>query len=147
MGERPEVDVKVKHYASVLRHAIRAAGFSVREVERVLGMAQEEFFVSAARGRRQRSPSGELLASFERGDHAAHGDELEPLADAARDPGDAGSEDEFDRLVEEAVDRVIERRAREGRPLPPLPPPESLGPVRGGRREGDATAGAGGEPR
>ena len=177
MGERPAVEVEVKHYAGILRHAIRAAGFSVSEVERrlgagpkslrrvlggqvdlkfkhvvavlrVIGMSQEQFFVTAARRRRQRSPSGELLASFERGDGAAYGDELEPPAGAARDPGDAGSEDEFDRLVEEAVDRVIERRAREGRPLPPLAlPPEGLGPGRGGRRDDAAAAGAGREPR
>src|ERR1700688_47532 len=128
MGEVPAVEVEVKHYAGILRHAIRAAGFSVSEVERrlgagpkslrrvlggqvdlkfkhvvavlrVIGMSQEQFFAIAARRRRQRSPSGELLASFERGDRSAPGHEPEPVAGAPRGPGDASSEDEVDRLV------------------------------------------------
>src|SRR5260370_30022162 len=37
MGESPAVEVEVKHYAGILRQAIRAAGFSVSEVERRLG--------------------------------------------------------------------------------------------------------------
>src|SRR5258708_4950469 len=146
MGESPAVEVEVKHYAGILRHAIRAAGFSVSEVERrlgagpkslrrvlggqvdlkikhavavlrIMGMSQEQFFAIAARGLRQRSLGGDLLAGFDRGDRGdrgEHGDDPEPLAGAAKNPGDAGSEDEFDRLVEEAVERVLARRAREG---------------------------------
>jgi hypothetical protein len=188
MGEGPAVEVEVKHYAGILRHAIRAAGFSVSEVERRLGagpkslrrvlggqvdlkfkhvvavlriidMSQEQFFAIAARRRRQRSLGGDLLAGFERGDRAAPGDEPldpaaappDPLVTGARGPGDAESEDEFDRLVEEAVDRVLARRAREGKAPPspsPLPPlPDHPGSARaGGREAGDATR-AGGEPR
>ncbi|HXM71563.1 MAG TPA: hypothetical protein VN970_10545, partial [Thermoanaerobaculia bacterium] len=96
MGESPAVEVEVKHYAGILRHAIRAAGFSVSEVERrlgagpkslrrvlggqvdlkfkhvvavlrIIGMSQEQFFAIAARRRRQRSLGGDLLAGFERG--------------------------------------------------------------------------------
>ena len=138
MGEGPAVEVEVKHYAGILRHAIRAAGYSVSEVERRLGagpkslrrvlggqvdlkfkhvvavlriidMSQEQFFAIAARRRRQRSLGGDLLAGFDRGDRGdrrEHGDEplaaLAPpasLAVGARGPGDAESEDEFDRLV------------------------------------------------
>jgi hypothetical protein len=186
MGEGPAVEVEVKHYAGILRHAIRAAGFSVSEVERrlgagpkslrrvlggqvdlkfkhvvavlrIIGMSQEQFFAIAARRRRQRSLGGDLLAGFERGDRGAPGDEpLEaaaPLAGGARSPGDAESADEFDRLVEEAVDRVLARRAREGKPVPPPPPPplspplpDHPAPARAGAREAGAAAGAAGEP-
>src|SRR5579864_4985161 len=95
MAETPAVEVEVKHYAGILRQAIRAAGFSVSEVERrlgagpkslrrvfggqvdlkfrhvvavlrVIGMSQAQFFDIASRRRRRRSPGGELLASFER---------------------------------------------------------------------------------
>src|ERR1700732_650399 len=144
MGESPAVEVEVKHYAGILRHAIRAAGFSVSEVERRLGagpkslrrvlggqvdlkfkhvvavlriidMSQEQFFAIAARRRRQRSLGGDLLAGFERGVRGTPGDEpLAPLAGTARGPGDAESEDEFDRLVEDAVARVPARRGRQG---------------------------------
>jgi hypothetical protein len=190
MGEGPAVEVEVKHYAGILRHAIRAAGFSVSEVERrlgagpkslrrvlggqvdlkfkhvvavlrIIGMSQEQFFAIAARRRRQRSLGGDLLAGFDRSDHGDRGDRREhadeplaplaTLAHGARGPGDAESEDEFDRLVEEAVDRVLARRAREGKPLPPPPPlpplPDKPAPAHAGRREGtgDATR-AGGEP-
>jgi hypothetical protein len=166
MGESPAVEVEVKHYAAILRHAIRAAGFSVSEVERrlgagpkslrrvlggqvdlkfkhvvavlrILGMSQEQFFAIAVRRRRQRSPNGDLEPSVEGGDHRGVEEEPEPAAGAARSPGDAESEDEFDRLVEEAVDRVLARRAREGKPLPHDPGPW---------REDGGAAGAGGEP-
>jgi hypothetical protein len=187
MGEGPAVEVEVKHYAGILRHAIRAAGFSVSEVERrlgagpkslrrvlggqvdlkfkhvvavlrIIGMSQEQFFAIAARRRRQRSLGGDLLAGFERGDRGAPGDEpLEaaaPLPGGARSPGDAESADEFDRLVEEAVDRVLARRAREGKPVPsppPLSPPlpdHPAPPPAGAREAGHAagTAAAAGEP-
>lgn len=179
MGESPAVEVEVKHYAGILRHAIRAAGFSVSEVERRLGagpkslrrvlggqvdlkfkhvvavlriidMSQEQFFAIAARRRRQRSLGGDLLAGFERGDRGGrreHGDDPEPLAGAAKNPGDAGSEDEFDRLVEEAVDRVLARRVREGKPLSPPPPlPDNPGPAGGGGHDAGDAAGTGGEP-
>jgi hypothetical protein len=178
MGESPAVEVEVKHYAGILRHAIRAAGFSVSEVERrlgagpkslrrvlggqvdlkfkhvvavlrIIGMSQEQFFAIAARRRRQRSLGGDLLAGFERGDRGyrrEHGDDPEPLAGAGKNPGDAGSEDEFDRLVEEAVDRVLARRAREGKPLSPPPPlPDNPVPASAGGREAGEAAGTGGE--
>jgi hypothetical protein len=166
MGESPAIEVEVKHYAGILRHAIRAAGFSVSEVERrlgagpkslrrvlggqvdlkfkhvvavlrIIGMSQEQFFAIAVRRHRQRSSAGDLLANFERGGRRGPGEEPEPPAGAARAPDDADSEDEFDRLVEEAVDRVIARRAAEGKPLPHEPAPW---------REDGGAAGASGEP-
>ena len=183
MGEGPAVEVEVKHYAGILRHAIRAAGFSVSEVERRLGagpkslrrvlggqvdlkfkhvvavlriidMSQEQFFAIAARRRRQRSLGGDLLAGFERGDHGDRGDRREhadeplaTLAHGARGPGDAESEDEFDRLVEEAVDRVLARRAREGKPLSPPPPrPDNPGLASAGAPEAGDRAGTLVEP-
>jgi hypothetical protein len=179
MGESPAVEVEVKHYAGILRHAIRAAGFSVSEVERrlgagpkslrrvlggqvdlkfkhvvavlrIIGMSQEQFFAIAARRRRQRSLGGDLLAGFERGDRGdrrEHGDDSGPHAGEAKGPGDAGSEDEFDRLVEEAVDRVLARRASEGKPpFPPPPPPDNPAPPRAGGREAGDAAATGGEP-
>src|ERR1700761_8652718 len=95
METYPADEQEVRYYAGVLRHAIRAAGFSVSEVERqlgagpkalrrvfggqvglkfkhvvavwrVIGMPQEEFFaIAASRRRKRRSPSGELLAMFQ----------------------------------------------------------------------------------
>src|ERR1700687_610474 len=132
MGESPAVEVEVKHYAGILRHAIRAAGFSVSEVERrlgagpkslrrvlggqvdlkfkhvvavlrIIGMSQEQFFAIAVRRRRQRSPGGDLLASFARGDRRGPREEAAPPPGAAAAPGDADSEDEFGRLGGGAV--------------------------------------------
>jgi hypothetical protein len=148
MGEaKPAVEEEVRHYSGVLRQAIRAAGFSVSEVERqlgagpkslrrvfggqvdlkfkhvvavlrIIGMSQEEFFAIAARRRRQRSrrpPRAELLAT---GEPIGLPGELGPAAGEAEDPD---SEEEFDRMVEEAVDRVLKRRG-----LDREPPPEEL---------------------
>jgi hypothetical protein len=82
-GAVPAVEVEVRHYAGVLRQAIRAAGLSVTEVERrlgvglkslrrvfggqvdlkfkhvvavlrIIGMSHEEFFEIALRQRRHR---------------------------------------------------------------------------------------------
>src|SRR5260370_16879808 len=81
----PEAEVEVRHYAGVLRQAVRAAGLSVTEIERrlgvgpkslrrvfggqvdlkfrhliavlgVIGMSQEEFFNLPLRQRRPRRP-------------------------------------------------------------------------------------------
>jgi hypothetical protein len=156
MGEaRPAVEEDVRHYAGVLRQAIRAAGLSVSEVERrlgagpkslrrvfsgqvdlkfkhvvavlrIIGMPHEEFFAIAARRRRQRAqplPGTEFLATLDR---IGLRRELAPAADEAGAPD---SEEEFDRMVEEAVDRVLKRRGLEAEPLPEdglegEPPPE-----------------------
>jgi transcriptional regulator with XRE-family HTH domain len=136
------VEVVVQHYAGILRQAVRAAGFSVTEVERrlsigpkalrrvlcgtvdlklkhviavlrVIGMSEEEFFSvavrTAAHRREQPSPGGELLATFERlgyGKSSTAGDDPEV------------SDEQFDRLVEEVVNRVMQRQARQqGAPL------------------------------
>jgi hypothetical protein len=164
MSERyPPVEVEVQHYAGVLRQAVRAAGFAVSEVERqlgtgpkalrrvfcgavdlklkhiiavlrVIGMSQAEFFAIASRpdrrGRRS-SAGGEMLATFER---IGYRGAMVPVPDELEDPA---SEEEFDRLVEDAVDRVMKRRLSEGNPvLPedPLLPPQL--PVDQDEREG-----------
>jgi hypothetical protein len=143
----PESEVEVRHYAGVLRQAVRAAGLSVTEVERrlgvgpkslrrvfggqvdlkfkhvvavlrVIGMSQEEFFSIALRRRQKRSRAGGFLAAFRsagyRGDFVPIPEDLEPPLSA----------EEFDRQVEEAVQRVLTRRAEAGKPLlldePPL---------------------------
>jgi hypothetical protein len=141
----PAAEVEVRHYAGVLRQAIRAAGLSVTEVERrlgvgpkslrrvfggqvdlkfkhvvavlrVIGMSHEEFFSIALRRRRRRTSGGEFLAAFK---GAGLRGELAPLPDELEDPA---SEEEFDRLVEDAVNRVMKRRGEDGVP-PPLDEP------------------------
>jgi hypothetical protein len=141
------VEMQAKHYAGVLRQAVRAAGFSVSEIERrlgtgpknlrrvfdgsvdlkfkhvvavlrIIGMSEQEFFAIASRnaGRRRRgAASGELLASFER---AGYRGEFVPTDDDLETP----SAEELDRQVEEAVERVMKRRAQQGK----LPPPPEL---------------------
>jgi transcriptional regulator with XRE-family HTH domain len=149
MAERPRVEVEAQHYAGVLRQAIRAAGLSVSEVERrlgagpqtlrrvfggttdlkikhllsvlrIIGMSQAEFFAIAARAarrRQQRSAGGELLATFEL---IGYPDELVPLADDAEMPR---TEEELARQIDDAVQRVLERRAGEARGPLAEPPP------------------------
>jgi len=142
----PMVEQEVQHYAGVLRQASRAAGFSVSEVERrlgqgpkslrrvfggqvdlkfkhvvsvlrIIGMSQDEFFTIAARSRRrkQRPSGGDFLAAFGR---MGYRGELVP---GIEEDGPA-SEEEFDRLVEDAVKRVLDRRAREAQPPPEKKP-------------------------
>jgi transcriptional regulator with XRE-family HTH domain len=138
MGETaPEIDEEVRRYAGLLRQAIRAAGLSVSEVERRLGagpkalrrifsghvdlklkhilailrildMPQDEFFGIAARPKRPtRVPasSTDFLAAFQR---IGYKGDFVPV-----DEVDPASPEEFDRLVEDAVNRVLDRRTRE----------------------------------
>jgi hypothetical protein len=144
---QPAVEVQAKHYAGLLRQAVRAAGFSVSEIERrlgtgpknlrrvfdgsvdlkfkhviavlrIIGMSEQEFFAIASRnagGRRRGAASGELLASFER---AGYRGEFVPTDDDLETP----SAEELDRQVEEAVERVMQRRAQHAK-LPPPPDP------------------------
>lgn len=165
MDESQPVEVEVRHYAGILRQAVRAAGFTISEVERrldtgpkalrrvltgsvdlkfkhviavlrIIGMSQVEFFAIASRtlaSRRPGTAGGELLASFERagyrGEFVLTDDDLEkPL-----------SAEELDRQVEEAMERVLERRAKAGK-LPVQPATELLFDQEG---EGDPE---GGEP-
>jgi transcriptional regulator with XRE-family HTH domain len=152
----PEVEEEVRRYAALLKQAIRAAGLSVSEVERrlgagpkalrrifsgqvdlklkhviailrIIGMSQEEFFAIASRPKQRphlqlhHPPSAtDFLTAFQR---AGYRGELVPL-DEAEPP----SPEEFDRLVEDAVNRVLERRRREGKALPDVRPP-TLGKV------------------
>lgn len=173
MDESRPVEVEVQRYAGVLRRAVRAAGFSVSEIERrlgtgpkalrrvfggsvdlklkhviavlrIIGMPQEEFFALASRAAlrpgRGGQAGGELLAIFERlgyrGDRAPD-DEFEKPPSAK----------EFDRQVEEAVDRLMRRRAREGKPGPATEPPplDQLGQL-DQDADGEPGPGAGGDP-
>ncbi len=170
----PEAEVEVRHYAGVLRQAVRAAGLSVTEVERrlgvgpkslrrvfggqvdlkfkhvvavlrVIGMSQEEFFSIALRRRRKRSRAGGFLAAFR---NAGYRGDFEPVPEDLEPPLSA---EEFDRQVEEAVQRVLARRAGEGKPLlldgpPPLldgPPPLLDGPPADERAGDDGDEGDG----
>jgi hypothetical protein len=165
MAELPRVEVETQHYAGVLRQAIRAAGLSVSEVERrlgagpqtlrrvfggttdlkikhllavlrIIGMSQPEFFAIAARAarrRQHRSAGGELLATFEL---IGYPGDLVPLAD---DPEMPRTEEELARQIDDAVQRVLERRTREARgPLAEGPPPA--------QDEEEGGDGSGGEP-
>jgi transcriptional regulator with XRE-family HTH domain len=148
----PEVEEEVRRYAGLLKQAIRAAGLSVSEVERrlgagpkalrrifsgqvdlklkhvvailrIIGMTQEEFFAIAARSKQRpyvapvhHPPSAtDFLAAFQR---AGFRGDMAPL-----DEIDPASPEEFDRLVEDAVNRVLERRRREGKAEPSGQPP------------------------
>jgi transcriptional regulator with XRE-family HTH domain len=106
-----QVDLKLKHVVAILR---------------IIGMSQEEFFAIAARPKQRQyaaphhpphppSPS-DFLAAFQR---AGFRGDMTPL-----DEIEPASPEEFDRLVEDAVNRVLERRRREGKAepfgLPPL---------------------------
>jgi hypothetical protein len=114
----PEVEEEVRRYAGLLKQAIRAAGLSVSEVERRLGAGpKEEFFAIAARPKQRpyaaphHPPSAtDFLAAFQR---AGFRGDMTPL-----DEVDPASPEEFDRLVEDAVNRVLERRRREGKAEP-----------------------------
>jgi hypothetical protein len=149
MPEQPRVEVEVRQYAALLRQAIRAAGFSVSEVERrlgagpqalrrvlggstdlkfkhvvavlrIIGMSQEEFFLIAALTARHRHgpPAGrELLATFER---IGYRGELKPFPD---DPELPKSEKELTVQINDAVQRVLERREVEVKRPPSEPPP------------------------
>lgn len=170
MGERqPAVEMEVQRYAGVLRQAIRAAGFSVSEVERrlgagpkalrrvfggqvdlkfkhvvavlrIIGMSQHQFFALATHHRRQRSAGGEFLATFER---IGYRGEFVPVADDAEDPSEA----EFDRMVEDAVERVLRRRGEPGEPPPGGPPPADRPLLRGKPRGGHRGAGEESRPK
>jgi transcriptional regulator with XRE-family HTH domain len=129
---------QVQHYAKVLRSTVQRAGLSVAAVERklgigdkrlqrilsgrveiklrhilevlqVTGVSEVEFFAVATRPAEQ-ALRGEFVAAFRRA--AKEGDVL------AADPADAAAWERLHEVVEEAVDRALERRAREGKPLP-----------------------------
>jgi transcriptional regulator with XRE-family HTH domain len=146
----PEVEEEVRRYAGLLKQAIRAAGLSVSEVERrlgagpkalrrifsgqvdlklkhvvailrIIGMSQEEFFAISSRPKQRPQPqphhaptATDFLAAFQR---VGYRGDMVPV-----DEIDPASPEEFDRLVEDAVNRVLERRRREGKALPDAPP-------------------------
>jgi transcriptional regulator with XRE-family HTH domain len=94
------VDLKLKHLLAILS---------------ILGISQEEFFALAARptrssGRLHQTTPADFLAAFRRvgyrGDAASMGP---PLMDDV----DPQSPEEFDRMVEDALNRILERRRRQ----------------------------------
>jgi hypothetical protein len=134
MESKPTSLDKVARYRRLLRKAISAAGLTVIEVERRLGygprslqrvmtgrfdlklrhvcdvleeigMREEDFFAAAA----QPGPEGGLLGQLRRIGYRGRMTTLEELD---------GSPEEFERILDEAMDRTIERRLREGRPVP-----------------------------
>src|SRR5215470_10720563 len=121
---QPAVEVEVQHYAGVLRQAIRAAGFSVSEVERrlgigpktlrrvfggsvdlkfkhvvavlrIIGMSQEEFFAIATRKARRSRQRSAGGELLATFERIGYRGEFVPLDDELEDPA---SEEEFDRL-------------------------------------------------
>jgi transcriptional regulator with XRE-family HTH domain len=134
---------QVQHYGKVLRSTIQVAGLSVAAVERKLGLGEKrlqrilsgrvelklrhifevleaigvsevEFFAVASRPAAEQALRGEFLAAFRR--TAKEGDAL------SADPAEAAAWERLHEVVEEAVDRALERRAREGKPLPARTP-------------------------
>ncbi len=141
----PAIEEEVRRYAGLLRQAIRAAGLSVSEVERrlgagpkalrrifsghvdlkfkhvlailrILGMSQGDFFAIAAPAKRSASrphpTASDFFAAFQR---AGYRGEYVPADEVA-----PASPEEFDHMVEDAVNRVLERRRLET-PSPPGP--------------------------
>jgi hypothetical protein len=131
------VEPEVQHYTGVLRQAVRAAGFSVSELERrlgtgpkalrrvfcgtvdlkfkhvvgvlrVIGMSQEEFFSIAVRAARRPRKRSPAGELLATFERLGYRGQLAPTADDLDNP----SEEELNRLVEETVERVLRRRAR-----------------------------------
>lgn len=144
MDTQPEDEQEIRYYLRILRQAIRAAGLSVTEVERrlgvgakalrrvfsgqidlkfrhlvvilrVIGMPHDEFFAIAARRRRRGRGASASREFLEAFQRIGY---RGMLASAAEKDDDAVSDEEFDQVVEEAVARLIrrrrERRTREG---------------------------------
>ncbi len=141
MSEKlPDIDDEVRRYAGLLKQAIRAAGLTVSEVERrlgvgpkalrrifsghvdlkfkhvlailrILGLPQEEFFKIAARPKRAPArphpTAGDFFAAFQR---LGYRGDFMPV-----DEIDPASPEEFDHLVEDAVNRVLDRRRQEAK--------------------------------
>jgi hypothetical protein len=156
----PLPEEEAHEYAVVLRRLIQAAGLSVSEMERrigqgpkslrrvfggqvdlklkhvvsvlrVLDMPQEKFFEVVAetrRKKRRRSPMAEIASAME---SIGYGGDL-----VAADEGDVSiSPKAFGRLVEDTVNRVVERIRRE-ETAPPVPPtPKSQATSRRGGDE------------
>ncbi len=147
----PLPEQEVREYTVVLRRLVRAAGLSVSEMERrigqgpkslrrvfggqvdlklkhvvsvlrVLDMPQEKFFEVVAETRRKsrRSSTAQIVTAMEsmgyRGDLAAVGEDEVSVSPGA-----------FGRLVEDTVNRVVERLRREGEVLPAAPDPRNRG--------------------
>jgi hypothetical protein len=165
MNQSPQVASEARHYAAILRQAVRAAGFTVTEVEhrlgtgpkalrrvlcgavdlkvkhivavlRVIGMSQREFFAIATRTPPDRRRSRSAGGQLlETFERIGYRGEFVPTDDDLDGPG---SEEELHRLVEEVVEQVLARRAAQKKP-PPLDPPAD-------QEDGEGEPGGGGEP-
>jgi transcriptional regulator with XRE-family HTH domain len=130
---------QVQHYGKVLRSTVQMAGLSVAAVERKLGLGDKrlqrilsgrveiklrhifevleaigvsevEFFAAATRPAAEQALRGEFVAAFRRA--AKEGDAL------SADPAYAAAWDRIHEVIQEAVDRALERREREGKAAP-----------------------------
>ncbi|HVR08032.1 MAG TPA: hypothetical protein VMW75_08290 [Thermoanaerobaculia bacterium] len=167
MNHSQQVATEARHYAAILRQAIKAAGFTMTEVEhrlgagpkalrralcgavdlkikhviavlRVIGMSQQEFFAIATRKAPDRRRGFSAGGQLlETFERIGYRGEFVPNDDDLDGPG---SEEELNSLVEEVVVQVLARRAEQKkRPPPPLDPPAN-------QEEGDGEPGGGGEP-
>jgi hypothetical protein len=169
MNQSQQLASEVRHYGAILRQAVRAAGFTVTEVEhrlgagpkalrralcgavdlkvkhvvavlRVIGMSQQEFFAIATRTPPDRRHGRSAGGELlETFERIGYRGEFVPTDDEADDPA---SDEEFDRVVEDVVERVLRRRATQTKPPEEPPPPEE--PV--DQKEGAAGEPEGGEP-
>jgi hypothetical protein len=146
-ARQPTIEEETRYYAGVLRQAIRAAGFSVSEVERrlglgpkalrrvfggqidfkfrhmvavlrIIGMSQDEFLTIAVANRqkvrRKRIPGSEFLEAFKSAGYPGKSASMPEDGEVVV----ALSGDDYVRMVEDVVDRVMRRQTEKGL-LPP----------------------------
>ncbi|HEV3455693.1 MAG TPA: hypothetical protein VHG32_03995 [Thermoanaerobaculia bacterium] len=165
MHQRQQAANEARHYAAILRQAVRAAGFTMTEVEhrlgagpkalrrvlcgavdlkvkhiiavlRVIGMSQQEFFAIATRTPPDRRRGRSAGGELlETFERIGYRGEFVPTDDDVDFPA---SEEELNRLVQEVVEEVLARRAKRKEP-PPLDPPAD-------QEDGEGGPGGGGEP-
>ena len=141
-ARQPTIEEEARYYAGVLRQAIRAAGFSVSEVERrlglgpkalrrvfggqidfkfrhmvavlrIIGMSQDEFLTIAVANRqkvrRKRIPGTEFLEAFKSAGYPGKSASMPEDGEAV-----ALSGDDYVRMVEDVVERVMRRQTEKG---------------------------------
>jgi hypothetical protein len=165
MNQSQQVASEARHYAAILRQAVRAAGFSMTEVEhrlgsgpkalrrvlcgavdlkvkhivavlRVIGMSQQEFFAIATRTPPDRRRGRSAGGRLlETFERIGYRGEFVPTDEDLDFPA---TEEEFNRLVAEVVAEVLARRAQQKKP-PPLDPPTD-------QKDGEAGPDGDGEP-
>jgi transcriptional regulator with XRE-family HTH domain len=165
MNQSQQVATEARHYAAILRQAVRAAGFTMTEVEhrlgagpkalrrvlcgavdlkvkhiiavlRVIGMSQQEFFAIATRTPPDRRRGRSAGGELlETFERIGYRGEFVPTDDDLDFPA---SEEELNRLVQEVVEEVLARRTKRKEP-PPLDPPAD-------QEDGEGGPDGGGEP-